>query len=631
MTRSTASISRVAAVAAAAVSIPLLLAGLQAEPNRKAPAAAKAAAKKDFRLKDTTGTMRSLADYKDRKAIVLVFVGTTCPIANSYVQDLVAMEKAYRDRGVQFLAVNANSHEAMGEVVKHAQEYGYSFPVLKDDKQAVADMLGAKVTPESFILDAQGNVLYRGRIDDRYASRTKRRPNVTSHDLKDALEQVLGGKPVTVASQAPFGCQITRPEKNTANAGGVTFYNQISRIMQKNCESCHRPGEVGPMTLQTYEDVKSWAQEIKYVTQKRTMPPWKAERGYAEFHDQRHLSDEEVTTLAKWVDAGAPAGDPKQAPAKVKYADGWQLGTPDLVLSMGDEFTVPANGDDIYQCFVIPGGLLEDKNVTGLEVRPGNAKAVHHVLVFLDKSGQARKLDAKDPAPGYRSFGGVGFLPTGGLGGWAPGNMPRFTPEGTARPMEKASDVILQVHYHPTGKEEKDKTRIGLYFAKKPVEKVYRTFPLGQWFINIPPGAERHKMTASMTVPADVQAHGITPHMHLLGREMKMWATLPNGKVEPLIWIKDWDFNWQDNYVFKQPISLPKGTKVELEAYYDNSTKNPNNPNNPPKTVRFGEGTADEMCIGFIQYTLDKETGGKGLPFFFGQNLRSQPLIASRF
>jgi peroxiredoxin len=568
----------------------------------------------DFRLPDSGGHTRALEDFADKKALVVVFLGTKCPVANSYAAPLEKMSRKYQDRSVQFIGINANTDETLEDIAEHARDYQLFFPVLKDARQAVANALGAQVTPEAFVLDQNRAVRYRGRIDDGYATRTQKRPKATTNDLENALEAVLADKPVATPVTKALGCAIVRPEKESSKAG-VTYYKDVAPILQERCQSCHRAGQIAPFTLASYADAKKWAGEIKEFTSNRQMPPWKAEPNHGEFADSRRLTDAEVETLARWADAGTPAGRAAHAPKPRKWADGWTLGTPDLVLKMPEPFAVEATGEDVFHCFVLPTNLTEDQQVVAVEIRPGNARVLHHVLNFVDTTGQGRKLDEKHAGVGYpTSPGGIGFFPTGDVGGWAPGNMPRFSPDGVGRFLPKGSDIVIQVHYHKTGKPETDQTTIGLYFAKEPIKKQLRTWPLTTLKINIPPDEARHEVKATMRVPADVHALTITPHMHLLGKEMKVTATFPDGKVQPLIFVKDWDYRWQDTYRFREPVALPKGTRLDLTAAFDNSTGNPRNPSNPPKRVTFGEQTTDEMCFAFIEYTMDQEPPGKPRP-----------------
>jgi hypothetical protein len=398
-----------------------------------------------------------------------------------------------------------------------------------------------------------------------------------------------------------------------ARASEVTYCRDVAPILFKHCAGCHRPGEIGPFSLLSYKDAAKRASFIEQVTADRRMPPWKAELGYGDFLDSRRLSDAELATLARWAKTGAREGDPKDLPAAPMFPSGWQLGEPDLVLTMSEPFTIPADGRDVFRCFVLPTGVAEDKKVAAVEFRPGNRRAVHHALFFLDSTGNARKKDLADLGPGYTSFGGIGLVPTGSLGGWAPGALPRRLPDGVGWMLRKESDLVLQVHYHPSGKEEKDQSSLGIYFTRGQASKVVQGMPLLNHRIDIPAGDQRHRVTASYTVPVDVHALGVIPHMHLLGREMKVKAVLPGGKELPLVWISDWDFNWQEQYLFARPVALPRGTRMELEAYYDNSVNNPKNPNNPPRRVKFGEQTTDEMCLCGIRVVADNAADGSVL------------------
>jgi hypothetical protein len=392
----------------------------------------------------------------------------------------------------------------------------------------------------------------------------------------------------------------------------ATFTKDVAPILWKHCAGCHRPGEVGPFPLLSYRDAAKRAELLKDVVEHRAMPPWKAEPGYGHFLDERRLTDQEIATIARWADDGAEEGDPKDLPPPPRFSDGWQLGEPDLVLEMPEAFDVPASGEDVFRCFVIPTGLLEDRAVTAIEFRPGNRRVVHHALFFLDSRGQARARDAEDPGPGFASFGGPGFLPTGALGGWAPGTGPRPLPDGVARLLPKGSDLVLQVHYHPSGKPETDRSRVGLHFADKKPDalRILTAIALVRRDFAIPAGASDYVIRPEpLVLPVDVHAIGITPHMHWIGRQMKVRAIKPDGAEVPLIWIKAWDFNWQGQYLFAEPVALPKGTRIEVEATYDNSAANPRNPSRPPRTVTFGEQTEDEMCLCALQVVPDEASG----------------------
>lgn len=380
----------------------------------------------------------------------------------------------------------------------------------------------------------------------------------------------------------------------------ITFTQHVAPILNKHCVTCHRPGEVGPFPLLSYRDAAKRADFIKDITASRRMPPWKPAHGFGEFLDERRMSDAEIKTLADWAGSGAKEGDPKHLPPAPRFTDGWQLGQPDLVIKMPQPFKIHATGRDIQQCFVIPVPLDEGKFVSAIEFRPGNRAVTHHAIFYLDDTGTARRKEAaaKGDQPGYPTFGGPGFLPTGGLGAWAPGSIPRFLPDGVGKFIKKGSDLVMQIHYHPTGKEEVDQSSLGIYFAKKPAERTIAGIGLRSSLFIIPPGAKRYKLSAdSDPLPCDVEVYGIGAHMHLIGREVKVVAVTPEKKEVPMLWIKDWDFNWQGGYAYKEPLKLPQGTVIKMEAFYDNSKDNPFQPSNPPRPVTWGEQTTDEMCL----------------------------------
>ncbi|HZP80760.1 MAG TPA: redoxin domain-containing protein [Chthonomonadaceae bacterium] len=575
-------------------------------PGRNAAVNRKATGPITFQ--DVRGKTYGAADIAAHKATVFLFVSGQCPVSNAYSSRFVRLAADYGTRGVQVFGVYSDRQESLSDITRHAQRHGYTFPIVKDMQNALADRLGATMTPQAIVLDATGAVRYRGRIDDNAVS-----TRVTSRDLNDALDAVLAGRPVAHPQTAAFGCAIRRVSAPVVAAKGVpTYARDVAPILRAKCETCHRDGEVAPFSLQTYRQASAWAADIKRYTQNRQMPPWKPAPDYGEFleaHD-RSLTDREIATLAKWADAGAPLGDPKQVPPPRKFTQGWQLGEPDVVLEPDRDFHLAADGDDVFRNFVIKTDFPEDRYVRAVEIRAGNRAVVHHVINFIDTSGAALKLEAKskDGQPGYSSFGGVGFFPSGMLGGWAPGNDPHFLPDGVGNKLPKGACIVIQVHYHKNGTPQTDRTKIGLHFARTTIDKqVHNPLAINFGF-KIPPGAERYEVKAGLPVLEDVHVLAVTPHMHLLGKEIKVWATLPDGTEKPLVWIKDWDYNWQATYFLKQPMALPRGSKVSLVAYYDNSAKNPRNPNRAnPRPVGWGEQTTDEMCIAFLTITRDAE------------------------
>jgi hypothetical protein len=350
-----------------------------------------------------------------------------------------------------------------------------------------------------------------------------------------------------------------------------------------------------------------WATEINHYTKARLMPPWKATPGFGTFQHERRLSDEQIKLIDRWVNSGTPEGPPAALPPAPQFSDEWVLGEPDVVLEMPEEYTIGPEGEDDYRHFIVPTSFDRDMYVIATDVIPGNRQTVHHVIAYTDTSGKARELDAADPGPGYTRFGEVGFEPASSIGGWAPGSRPHVAPEGTGLWLPKGADVVLQVHYYRTGAPEKDRTKVGLYFSEHPNPVAIQSGVAINHDFTIPPGEKRHQVEATWEVEEPIYAISAFPHVHLLGQEMKVTAALPDGKTLPLVWIKDWDFNWQGAFRFRAPLYFPKGTKVDVVSYFDNSSENPNNPQDPPQPVGWGEKTTDEMCIAFVGFLKASE------------------------
>jgi hypothetical protein len=378
----------------------------------------------------------------------------------------------------------------------------------------------------------------------------------------------------------------------------VTFNKDIAPLVFERCAGCHRPGEVAPFSLLGYGDVRKRAELIRTVTHERTMPPWKAEPGALHFADERRLSDDQVALIDRWVQSGTPEGDPADLPPAPRFTPGWQLGEPDMVLNMSEPYALADQGPDVYRCFVIPLEVPAGKYLAAVEFRPGNRRIVHHaVLASLPHKAAQAKLAAGDGKSFGSGLAPPGQLLPGPLAFWTPGMVPRPLPDGLAAAWSNGSDLILQLHLHPSGKPETEQSQIGLHFTDQKPRGRLRLMVLNNERIDIPPGETDHAVKVSTTLRDALDVHGVFPHMHLIGRTVKVTATLPDGKVQPLIAIGDWNFNWQHYYQYTTPVRLPAGTKVEGHFTYDNSGANPANPNKPPQRVTYGEQTANEMAI----------------------------------
>ena len=550
-------------------------------------------------LKDVDGDEVSLVPAKG-KFTIAVFYSTECPISNAYSSTYNGLATAYPAERVGVVAICVDPDLTSSDVKSHARDFGLKLRLVQDRAGRLTRALGAKMTPEAFVIDDRGEIRYHGRIDDQFSARQIRNANPTGSQLKDALTALLAGKDVAVPFVEPVGCPV--PESKSK--GIPTYAKDVAPIINRRCLDCHRKGQVGPFPLQTYENARKRASDLADVVTDRIMPPWKAVHGVGgPFKDDRSLPQAEIDTIVAWAENGAPEGAPADLPPKPKFSEDWSLGTPDLVVDIGLDMHVPADGPDIYRCFVTPTSLPKDVYLSAIEYKPGNRSVVHHILAYVDVSGQARKKDQADPGPGYRCFAGPEVEIHGDLGGWAPGNLPSILPDGVGRSLPKGADVVIQVHYHPTGKAETDRTRIGLYFSRKPIHRTLQwSFAENEKDLNLPPNTTK-EIRGEWEVPVDSLAYAVTPHMHLIGREMGMSLKFPDGRTQDLIKIDDWDFNWQTTYYFQKPVDMPKGTIVSVVAKSDPTSNNPRNPSKPPKQVNWGEATTDEMCIGFIALT----------------------------
>jgi tetratricopeptide (TPR) repeat protein/mono/diheme cytochrome c family protein len=379
-------------------------------------------------------------------------------------------------------------------------------------------------------------------------------------------------------------------------SGFITFTEDVAPIIFAHCATCHQPGGSGPFSLLTSADLKTRARLIEAVVEARVMPPWKPEPGHGDFVDSRRLTSRQIETIVGWFQQGTAEGDRARLPPPPPPADRWQLGVPDLIVTMAEPYHLSAGGHEVFRNFVLPVPIPAKRYVKAWEFRPDNARIVHHATLHLDPTRSARRLDEQDPDPGYEGL--VPFSvrdPAGYFLGWTPGQRPFVSKPENAWVLEKDTDLVVMMHMKPTGKPETIRASIGLYFSTEPPSHVPATLRLGSQTIDIEPGAREYKVTDSYTLPVDVELHTVYPHAHYLAREMKAGATFPDGTTRSLLLIRQWDFNWQDVYRYVVPVPLPAGTTLSMEYTYDNSADNPYNINRPPRRVTFGKNTSDEM------------------------------------
>ena len=376
----------------------------------------------------------------------------------------------------------------------------------------------------------------------------------------------------------------------------VTFTKDIAPIMFAQCASCHRPGGSGPFSVLDFSDVRPRARTIAAAVQRRTMPPWMPEPGHGDFIGARRLTEDQITAIVRWADAGAPLGDPAAVPSPPESRDGWPLGRPDLIVEMPNPYRLPPGGPDRLRNFVIPIPQSTRRYVRAWTFHVTNQRVVHHATVMIDPTRASRRMDQADPEPGYEGLIPLSAKnPDGYFIGWTPGQGPSTTPDPMAWPLEGGSDLLLMVHLRPTDAWETVEVGLGLYFTDVPPTRTPTMIRLNRQDIDIPAGDPHHAATDSYVLPVDVDAYSVQPHAHNLAKEMKGWATLPDGTTKWLIDIRRWDFHWQDLYRFTIPIRLPAGTLLSMQYTYDNSAGNPTNLDRPPKRVTWGQKTSNEM------------------------------------
>jgi hypothetical protein len=400
---------------------------------------------------------------------------------------------------------------------------------------------------------------------------------------------------ISVSAAAIALSGLTVSGNNRAGSNAATFSKDVAPILFNKCAGCHRPGEPAPMSLLTYKDARPWARSIKEKVISKTMPPWHADPTYGTFVNDRRLSAKEIDTIAAWVDAGAPEGDPTDLPPAPHFTEGWKIGNPDQVFTMPAKFDVPAQGAVDYQYFSVPTNLKEDRWVQAAEVRPGNPSVVHHVIVFIDTPHQQGEV---------KRAGGQQELDS--LTGVAPGEEPTVLPDGVGILLPAGATLIFQVHYTPNGTAQSDQTSVGVIFSKKPVVKAEMGDAAMNTELAIPPGDPNYEVRSSATIADDSHLTTLMPHMHWRGKDFQYRLVYPDGTSKIILSVPHYDFGWQTEYRFKEPIAAPKGSRIECIAHFDNSPGNKANPD-PAKLVQWGPQTWDEMMIGFYDFTLDHQ------------------------
>jgi peroxiredoxin len=576
----------------------------------------------DFTLKDYYGKTHSLSDYADKKAVVIYFTGTECPLVKLYAPRMERIAKEFGERGVAIIGINSNRQDAITEIAAHAQRHGTTFPILKDVGNKVADQFGAERTPQVFVLDRDRVVRYAGRIDGSYTFGSGigfAAPQEKRRDMVEAIEELLAGKPVSVPVTETRGCLIGRV-RDAQRDSPVTYSNQIARLFNDRCVKCHREGQIAPFAMTSYEEVAGWGEMIAEVVRQQRMPPWHVSPKYGHFANEDTLTEDEKEMVYAWVASGCPQGDPADLPAPPKFPEGYLLPRePDQVIYIADEpVDVMAEGVEPYRYYTVDPGFTEDKWVTMAECLPGTPPVVHHIIVFIETPQEQKEKSNSDdavaqrneevaPEPGderdeqrpRRSEGDRDIRGFGFLSGFAPGTRPMVLAPGYAKRIPAGSKLRFQMHYTPVGTPQKDRSGIALVFMdKKDVTHVVSTSNTANSDFVIPAGAANYEIKSTKTFTRDTKFLSLFPHMHVRGKAFRYEVTYPDGKHEVLLDMPAYDFNWQTNYIFAEPKMFPKGTQLMCTGWFDNSAENLHNPN-PDQEVRWGDQTWEEMMIGW--------------------------------
>lgn len=554
-----------------------------------------------FTVTDTLG--RAVTLPKSR-AVVVVFSGVDCPLVNAYLPRLKELHEEFGVKGATFIAFNSNAQDSPAAVARHAADNKLPFPVVKDPGQKFADLFAARRTPEVFVLDQGHAIRYQGRIDNQYGIGGSGRVRPGRRDLAEAVREVLAGQPVSVPVTKADGCLIGRVPLRSppANRVTVTYTRDVAPILQSRCESCHRPGEIGPFTLHNFDQARAWSDMIREVVAERRMPPWQADHRFGQFSNDRSLTRQERETVLNWIDQGCAKGDERDLPSlperKRPESGNWRIGKPDLVLTMENAFAVPAKspkGGIPYQRFKLKTDFSHDVWVRQAEARPGQRAVVHHMRALL---GQARKIN--DQSSDVDT-----------LTGFVPGGEPMRLPEGVARRLPRGATIELEMHYTANGVAKTDRSSIGLIVSKEPPRHQARTRYIANRSFAIPAGDADYEVKARTRFDRPVCVLDLLPHMHLRGKSFEIVAVWPDGKKkEILLSVPRYDFHWQTTYYLQKPLLLPADTIIECTARFDNSAANSNNPD-PEKEVRWGDQSWEEMMLARLTYYYPDENPPK--------------------
>lgn len=558
----------------------------------------------DLSFVDMAGVTHRLSKLADEKGAVVAFTSATCPLSKRYAGSLARVEKKLSELGVKMVLVNPFGSEEENLIREQVKQHAMTVPYVRDGELKIASALGAATTTEVFLVDSRRTLIYRGALDDQYGV-TYNLDEPRTDYLLDAVAAMLQGRRAAIAATKAPGCELdVRVGDGTQVAATeVTYHRDVARILQQNCIECHRDEGIAPFALDDLAEVQDRAKVIRRVIGEGTMPPWFAAEhgGDSPWANDRSLSERDRGELLAWLSSRERVlGDPSEAPAPLQFAEGWALGEPDEVVQLPKPIAIKADGFMPYQFVRVTTEFPEDRWVQGYEILPTDRSVVHHVIVQVHERG-SKVTDRGEGTGGYWAA-------------YVPGNSGHLYPEGFARKLPAGATVSFQIHYTPAGRATEDQLKLGLQFADEPPLYEVRTTSVVGNKLSIPPGEANHVETASRRVPFDMPVTAFMAHMHVRGKAFRYDVKYPDGKLETLLDIPRYDFNWQLRYDYKQPRIIPEGSQVTVTAVFDNSAGNPANPD-PTRQVKWGQQTVDEMLIGYVEYfvplSASAETAGR--------------------
>ncbi len=558
----------------------------------------------DFPFTDINGSAGRLSDVLAAAATVIVARDTGCPVSQKYAPGIGRLQAQYSSQGVEFLYLNLNPRDSLQAMRADHAQFGSSGRYIADRDHRIGTMLGVRSTGEVFVLDSKGRLVFRGAIDDQYGIGYTRVSAGRTY-LRDALNALLAGRLPEVSATTAPGCYLN-PGHDEKIMGELSWYRDIERIVQDRCQACHRPGEIGPFSLLSYEDIAARKEIVRFVLKNRIMPPWFASPESGPWLNKLRLSEDERSRLLAWIDQGMQKGKPEDGPEPRQWVKGWRIGKPDAILKLPEPVELPAEGVIPYQYAIVPTDFGEDKWVTGFEVRTRVPRSAHHILVFLRPAA-----DSMEAVFG-REEGSAWDYPTRGgqaLHGFFAGSIvgaggTRF-PAGVAKRLPKGASLDVQLHYTASGVAATDQPEIGLLFADEPPQQELKTLAASSTFFRIPAHSSSHVVKAQHRFLDNGMISGFLPHMHLRGKAFRYELEDTDGNRKILLDVPRYDPNWQLLYQLTTPIEVRSGSVLHATAWFDNSAANPANPD-PDKTVFFGDQVWDEMMIGYFDWIARK-------------------------